>query len=96
MVGLEEEIIDKDFTQSYWLALQFWVQPNRIFTGTPTEQEFVKPRFLSLQYDDVTVKIINTAGNIAGSTSVKMADRMSRMRVEKNQAKTRGNDVIKT
>ena len=48
----------------------------------------------TLQYDDVTVKIINTAGNIAGSTSVKMADRMSR--VEKNQAKTRGNDVLKT
>ena len=36
MVGLEEEIIDKDFRQSYWLALQFWVQPNRIFTvGVP-------------------------------------------------------------
>ena len=51
---------------------------------------------MSLQYDDVTVKIINTAGNIAGSTNVKMADQMSRMRVEKNQAKTRGNDVIKT
>ena len=50
----------------------------------------------TLQYDDVTVKIINTAGNIAGSTSVKMADRMSRIRVEKNQAKTRGNDVLKT
>ena len=27
LVGLEEEIIDKDFKQSYWLALQFWVQP---------------------------------------------------------------------
>ena len=52
--------------------------------------------FLSLQYDDVTVKIIKTAGNIAGSTSVKMADRMSRIRVEKNQAKTRGKDVLKT
>ena len=50
----------------------------------------------TLQYDDVTVKIINTAGNIAGSTSVKMADRMSRIRVEKNQAKIRGNDVLKT
>ena len=50
----------------------------------------------TLQYDDVTVKIINTAGNIAGSTSVKMADRMSRIRVGKNQAKTRGNDVLKT
>ena len=36
LVDLEEEIIDKDFTQSYWLALQFWVQPNRIFTvGVP-------------------------------------------------------------
>ena len=36
MVDLEEEIIDKDFRQSYWLALQFWVQPNRIFTvGVP-------------------------------------------------------------
>ena len=36
LVALEEEIIDKDFTQSYWLALQFWVQPNRIFTvGVP-------------------------------------------------------------
>ena len=36
MVDLEEEIIDKDFRQSYWLALQFWVQPNRIFTvGEP-------------------------------------------------------------
>ena len=36
MVDLEEEIMDKDFTQSYWLALQFWVQPNRIFTlGVP-------------------------------------------------------------
>ena len=36
MVGLEEEIIDKDFRQSYWLALQFWVQLNRIFTvGVP-------------------------------------------------------------
>ena len=36
MVGLEEEIIDKDFRQSFWLALQFWVQPNRIFTaGVP-------------------------------------------------------------
>ena len=36
LVGLEEEIIDKDFRQSYWLALQFWVQPNRIFTvGVP-------------------------------------------------------------
>ena len=36
LVGLEEELIDKDFTQSYWLALQFWVQPNRIFTvGVP-------------------------------------------------------------
>ena len=23
MVGLEEKIIDKDFTQSYWLAVQF-------------------------------------------------------------------------
>ena len=33
LVDLEEEIIDKDFTQSYWLALQFWVQPNRFFTG---------------------------------------------------------------
>ena len=33
LVGLEEEIIDKDFIrQSYWLALQFWVQPNRILT----------------------------------------------------------------
>ena len=32
LVGLEEEIIDKDFRQSYWLALQFWLQPNRIFT----------------------------------------------------------------
>jgi len=33
---LEEEIIDKDFAQSYWLASQFWVQPNRIFTvGVP-------------------------------------------------------------
>ena len=50
----------------------------------------------TLQYDDVTVKIINTAVNIAGSTSVKMADRMSRIRVEKNQAKTRGNDVLET
>ena len=29
---LEEELIDKDFRQSYWLALQSWVQPNRIFT----------------------------------------------------------------
>ena len=29
--NLEEEITDKDFRQSYWLALQFWVQPNRIF-----------------------------------------------------------------
>ena len=28
LVGLEKEIIDKDFRQSYWLALQFWVQPN--------------------------------------------------------------------
>ena len=28
--------MDKDFRQSYWLALQFWVQPNRIFTvGVP-------------------------------------------------------------
>ena len=36
MVGLEEEIIDKDFRQSYWLSLQFCVQPNRIFTvGVP-------------------------------------------------------------
>ena len=36
LVGLEEEIIDIDFRQSYWLALQFWVQPNRIFTvGVP-------------------------------------------------------------
>ena len=36
LVDLEEEIIDKDLTQSYWLALQFWVQPNRIFTvGVP-------------------------------------------------------------
>ena len=36
LVRLEEEIIDKDFTQSYWLALQFLVQPNRIFTvGVP-------------------------------------------------------------
>ena len=26
MVDLEEEIVDKDFRQSYWLALQFWVQ----------------------------------------------------------------------
>ena len=50
----------------------------------------------TLQYDDVTVKIINTAGNIAGSTSVKMADQVSRIRVAKNQAKTRGNDVLKT
>ena len=50
----------------------------------------------TLQYDDVIVKIINTAANIAGSTSVKMADRMSRIRVEKNEAKTRGNDVLKT
>ena len=33
LVGLE---IDKDFRQSYWLALQFQVQPNRIFTvGVP-------------------------------------------------------------
>ena len=33
---LEEELIDKDFRQSYRLALQFWVQPNRIFTvGVP-------------------------------------------------------------
>ena len=37
LVGLEEEIIDKDFTQSYWLALQFWVQPNRIFTVGVTQ-----------------------------------------------------------
>ena len=36
LVVLEEEIIDKDFRQSYWLALQFWVQPIRIFTvGVP-------------------------------------------------------------
>ena len=36
MVGLEEEIIDKDFTQSYWLAVQFVRRmknkPSRIFT----------------------------------------------------------------
>ena len=35
LVGLEEEIIDKDFRQSYWLALQFVRtmknKPNRIF-----------------------------------------------------------------
>ena len=36
MVGFQEEITDKDFRQSYWLALQFWVQPNRIFpVGVP-------------------------------------------------------------
>ena len=36
LVDLEEEIIDKDFRQSCWLALQFWVQPSRIFTvGVP-------------------------------------------------------------
>ena len=62
--------------------------------STPSAPSVNKNR--TLQYDDVTVKIINTAGNIAGSTSVKMADRMSRIRVEKNQAKTRGNDVLKT
>ena len=44
LVGLEEKIIDKDFTQSYCLALQFWVQPNRIFyrgsaTGIPRKKE---------------------------------------------------------
>ena len=47
LVGLEEEIIDKDFTQSYWLALQFVRtmknKPNRIFTVVchrhPTEQD---------------------------------------------------------
>ena len=36
MVGLEEELIDKDFTQSYWLAVQFVRRmknkPNLIFT----------------------------------------------------------------
>ena len=36
LVGLEEEIIDNDFRQSYWLALQFVRtmknKPNRIFT----------------------------------------------------------------
>ena len=41
MVGLEEEIIDEDFTQSYWLALQFFRKmknkPNRIFH--PTEKQ---------------------------------------------------------
>ena len=43
LVGLEEEIIDKDFTQSYWLALQFWVQPNRIFTvGVPQASHGIK------------------------------------------------------
>ena len=43
----EEEIIYKDFTQSYWLALQFWVQPNRIFTvGVPQASHGIKD-FLS-------------------------------------------------
>ena len=43
LVGLEEEIIDKDFRQSYWLALQFWVQPNRIFTvGVPQASHGIK------------------------------------------------------
>ena len=32
LVGLEEEIIDKDFTQSYCWLCNFWLQPNRIFT----------------------------------------------------------------
>ena len=35
-LAMQEDIIDKDFTQSYWVALQFWVQSNRIFTvGVP-------------------------------------------------------------
>ena len=43
MVDLEEEIIDKDFTQSYWLALQFWERPNRIFTvGVPQASHRIK------------------------------------------------------
>ena len=41
MVGLKEEIIDKDFMQSYWLALQFVRtmenKPNWIFH--PTEKQ---------------------------------------------------------
>ena len=41
MVSLKEEIIDKDFMQSYWLALQFVCtmenKPNRIFH--PTEKQ---------------------------------------------------------
>lgn len=65
-------------------------------SSTQCKQNSYYLAFVSLQYDDVTVKIINTAGNIAGSTNVKMADQMSRMRVEKNQAKTLGNDVLKT
>ena len=40
MVGLEEEIIDKDFRQSYWLALQFSVQPNQIFVALPRKNNF--------------------------------------------------------
>ena len=51
LVGLEEEIIDKDFTHSYWLALQFWVQPNRIFTvGVPqASHEIIQLYYRKLQ-----------------------------------------------
>ena len=33
MVSLEEEIIDKDFPQSYWRALQLFVQSKTNQTG---------------------------------------------------------------
>ena len=49
LVGLEEEIIDKDFTQSYWLALQFWVQLNRIFTvGVPQASHGITNKIIGI------------------------------------------------
>ena len=43
LIGRLGRIIDKDFRQSYWLALQFWVQPNRIFTvGVPQASHRIK------------------------------------------------------
>ena len=53
MVGLEVEIIDKDFRQSCWLALQFWVQPNRIFTvGVPQASHGISTRCTAIAKSD--------------------------------------------
>ena len=74
LVGFEEEIVDKDFTQSYWLALQFWVQPNWIFTvGVPQASHGTRGEIRSnwvRSYDVQTPKGIKVATDLEASMCI--------------------------